>query len=230
MAWKLWRPLQWAENFLIAVFIASPFVASAAANGEPFPITGEQLEFPLPEGWKLAWMSGKGGGGGYLSEYIPQTEGIHSWREGYLAVERLEYPSTEALKELEKYKIRLSDFALHQFLKKAKEICGGQHTNMAQRTNIFNGVYFAVGGGYCDRYGPAAPFGEGSFVAFAEGKNFWFRIQYGWRPKTLQEQGNNLPWRISPKKATDYLEAIKAATLCGGVEEPVCRNSPVYAH
>jgi len=207
---------------LTAIFLP----ALAAEDGMPFPVIGEQLDHRPPEGWKLAWMSGKADGN-YLIEYIPKEEDIHSWREGYLLIQRLSYPPKEALTELEKHKTRIADAALYEFIKQAKQACSGRHSGMEQRTNTFNGVYFAIGGGYCDRYGSAAPFGEGSIVAFAEGEKYLFRIQYGWRPQsTLEQTNNHIPWRISPDKAKQYLGAIKATSLCGGSGEPACRNYP----
>ena len=221
----VWTKLTGTANILLALLTAMPLVVSAANEGAPFLIIGEQLDHRPPAGWKLAWMSGKADGS-YIVEYISEDEDIKSWRKGYLAIERLEYPPPEVLQEIEKYKTRLADVALHQFVKRAKETCGGQHTEMVQRTSTFNGVYFAVGGGYCDRYGQAAPFGEGSFIAFAEGKNYFFRLQYGWRPKTIEEQERNIPWRIDPQRASQYLEAIKETALCGGLDQPACRNLP----
>jgi hypothetical protein len=221
---EFWKKLSPAVLFLFSPLIALPLPASAAENGKPFPVVGEQLGHRPPEGWKLAWMSGNANGG-YIAEYIPGAEDLNSWRDGYLSIERLAYPPAEVLKELEKHKTRTADVALYQFIEQAKKSCGGQHTQMSQRTNTFNGVYFAVGGGYCDRYGPAAPFGEGSFVAFVEGKSYLFRIQYGWRPRAARAKLENGPWAISPQKATQYLEAIKATSLCGGSGQPVCPSA-----
>jgi len=222
---KTWKKHSATVSFLLSLFTAMPLVVSAANEGAPFAVIGEQLDHRPPDGWKLAWMSGKADGS-YIAEYIPEEEDIQSWREGYLAIERLEFPPADVLQEIEKYKTRLADVALHQFAKRAKETCGGQHAEMSQRTNTFNGVYFAISGGYCDRYGKAAPFGEGSFIAFAEGQNYFFRLQYGWRPKTIQEQQKNVPWRIDPQKALQYLEAIRASSLCGGLDQPACRSYP----
>lgn len=224
--------MKFQKIFNLAVQLLFPallsFTTFAAEDGVPFAVSGEQVEFHPPSGWKLAWMSGKGNGS-YLAEYIPEKENVNEWREGYLAIERLEYPSNEVLREIENNKTRIADLGLIQFLKKAKETCGGQHAAMSQRTNIFNGVYFAVGGGYCDRYGPAAPFGEGAFVAFAEGKRYFFRIQYAWRPKSVDDQKVNTPWRITPEKAKEYIESIKSMSLCGGDVQPVCKVAYVHS-
>lgn len=50
-------------------------------------------------------MSGEAEGS-YLAEYVPVTEEINLWREGYLAVERLKYPPAE---KLDKRKTRIAD-------------------------------------------------------------------------------------------------------------------------
>ncbi len=126
---------------------------------------------------------------------------------------------------MEKSKTKISALALRIFIDKASNACGGKHFPMSQRTNIFNGVDFAVGGGFCAKYGSAAPFGEGSFIAFAEGKNYLFRIQYSWRPSSAEDK-SSLSWRITPETAKQYLEAIKASYLCGGANQPPCEISP----
>ena len=210
-------------SFLCAI---SPYASSAEEGGAPFTVMGERIDHPVPKGWKLAWMSGKPDGR-FVVEYIPEIEQVDSWREGYLAIERLPYPAAEAMKEIESKKQTTSGLALSLYIQMAKERCGGKHESMSQRSNIFNGTYFSVGGGFCDKYGPSAPFGEGSFVAFAQGKDFLFRIQYGWRPKSAQELNMNLPWRIAPQIAKEYLEAIKASSLCAGIGQPECKTSYV---
>jgi hypothetical protein len=211
---------------LSLLFATSPPTTLATEDGAPFAVTGEQIDHPVPKDWKLAWMGGKSDGR-FVVEYIPEAEQIDSWREGYLAIERLPYPSAEALKDIESKKRTVSEFALSLYIQIATETCGGKHQSMSQRSNTFNGTYFSVGGGFCDKYGSAAPFGEGSFVAFAQGTSFLFRIQYGWRPKSVQELSANLPWRITPQVAKKYLEAIKASLLCAGIGQPECKNSYV---
>jgi hypothetical protein len=211
---------------LFLLLTTSPFATSAPENGAPFAVVGEQLDYAAPKGWKLAWMDGKPDGS-YVAEYIPQTEEINSWRDGYLAIARLPYPPAQILKEIENSKTTISELALIQYIQKAKDTCGGKHEAMSQRTNTFNDIYVAVGGGFCDKYGSAAPFGEGAFVAFAQGKNYLFRVRYGWRPRSDQNQSDNLPWRITPSVAKEYLEAIKALSLCAGVGQPACKNNYV---
>ncbi|MDY0205194.1 MAG: hypothetical protein RBR82_01070 [Pseudomonas sp.] len=208
----------------LSCLVLFPCAVFAQEEGASFPVYGEQLEFQPPSGWKLAWMSGAEDGP-YLAEYIPEHEDIDAWREGYLSVQRFEYPPSDVLQEIKAHKTRLADIALDQYITQAQETCGGQHQAMSQRTNMFNGIYFAVGGGYCDKYGPSAPFGEGAFVAIAEGKQFFFKIQYAWRPISAAEQQRNRPWRIAPQQAKEYLESIKTISLCGGEHQPECQIS-----
>ena len=210
-------------SFLCAI---SPHASYAAEGGTPFAVIGEQIDHPLPKGWKLAWMTGKPDGR-FVVEYIPEAEQVDSWREGYLAIERLPYPPAEAMKEIENKKQTTSGVALSLYIQVAKESCVGKHESMSQRSNTINGTYFSVGGGFCDKYGPPAPFGEGAFVAFVQGKDFLFRIQYGWRPKSAEELSANLPWRITAQVAKEYLEAIKASSLCAGIGQPECKISYV---
>lgn len=197
---------------------------AAPVAGTPFPVSGERLEPRVPAGWKLAWMEGSAEGG-YIVEYIPQAEDIQSWREGYLVIQRMPYPPASSMAELKNANAKIADVALYQFMKKVEQTCGGRHQAMTQAANDYNGTHFAVGGGYCDQYGIAAPFGEGSVVAFVEGKEYWFRIQFGWRPKSGSEQQTNLPWRVSPQIVKDYVEIIKTASLCGGAGQPGCKTA-----
>jgi hypothetical protein len=106
--------------------------------------------------------------------------------------------------------------------RRRKKNAAGGISRWFKGLTTFNETYIAVSGGFCDSYGPAAPFGEGAIFAFAEGKEFLFRIQYGWRPKSAIEQRVNIPWRIDPETARKYVEAIKATSLCNGPAQPMC--------
>lgn len=201
---------------------ASGSAQSGQDQGKPFTVSGEQLQHPIPKGWKLAWMEGTPDGG-YLAEYIPQADDINNWREGYLSIQRAAYPGAAVVEQIAKANAKVSDVALVQFMKMAADNCGGHHQAMSKGTNTFNGVHFAVSGGYCDKYGPAAPFGEGSVIAYVDGRDYLFRIQYSWRPKDEQAQKDNLPWRIAPAVSTGYMLAIKESSLCGGGGgQPAC--------
>lgn len=204
-----------------AVCILPALGAAAPDAGKPFAVHGERLTLPVPPQWKLAWMQGDGDGD-YVAEYIPQDEDITSWRGGYLQISRAAYPGADVLAQLAKAKANIVDVALAQHIRTAASQCGGRHQAMPQHALTYSNVRFAVGGGFCDRYGPAAPLGEGAFMAFVEGKDYLFRIHYGWRPATQQEHDSNLPWRITPAASLRYLESIKAATLCGGDAQPAC--------
>lgn len=198
------------------------WLAGAAHASAPFAVNGEQLDYPVPSGWKLAWMEGKPNGEFY-AEYIPSDEDIRSWRKGYLLVKRVPYPPAEVMAEIKKGKARFNEIVLAQHMRGAATSCSGKHNAMAARLNTFNGIPFAVSGGFCERYGDSAPYGEGAFVAFAEGRDYFFQIQYGWRPASAQEATMNLPWRIKPREAEAYLNALKTMTLCGGLQQPACK-------
>ena len=195
------------------------------ASWKPFRVTGEQIEHPVPTGWKLAWMEGNPDSS-YYAEYLPEGESIEHWRTGYLLLSRVPLPSAEVLAKVEGGKNKLADGSVIDFFQKASKACAGTNELMSQRTNVFNGIYMAVGGGFCDRYGATAPFGEGALVAFAVGKDYLFKMQYGWRPANEQQAKANLPWRLDAELARQYLEAFKASTLCGGTEQPACKPRP----
>lgn len=211
--------------FLFATLIFGLFSVSFSVNasdGRPFAVVGEQVNHQIPDGWKLAWMDGAPDGR-YFAEYIPAGEDINSWHSGYLAIERIPLPSAESLKEIHKMKTTLAEIGLHHFIEQAKNRCGGKHEEMSYRVNTFNDIFFAVSGGFCSHYETIAPFGEGAFVAFLEGSHNIFRIQYAWRPASETDRDNYPPWRISPEMATEFLNAIKATTLCGSENQPVCQ-------
>jgi hypothetical protein len=78
--------------------------------------------------------------GGYVVEYIPQAEDIQSWREGYLVVQRMPYPSASSMADLKKANAKIADVALYQFMKKVEQTCGGRHQAMTQAANNYNGA------------------------------------------------------------------------------------------
>jgi hypothetical protein len=214
--WKCWA----CTAIVLCICVASS--AFAAEKGKPFNVTGERMDIQVPAGWKLAWMD-KMPDNGYLQEFIPKSEDINAWRKGYLSIQRIAYPPAAVLEEIKRTNRHLADVALASYMETADVNCEGKNTEMSQRANEFNGVHFAVSGGFCDRFGTAAPFGEGAIIAFAEGRNFLFRIQYGWRPANEQEAQSNLPWRESWEVMTSYLKTIKASSLCGNADRPVCK-------
>lgn len=212
-----------ALKMILSLMLLNISVAYAVdSDGAPFVVKGERLDFSVPEGWRLAWMEGEADGN-YFVEYIPKDEKIESWRGGYLMVRRFKYPSPEMMKQIRDQKMNFAAILLQKFMQDAQKACPGKNVQMVQRTDTFNGIPFAVSGGFCDLYGPAAPNGEGAFVAYAEGKDYFFQIQYGWRPATVEERTMNLPWRITPEKSAEYLNAMKKYTLCGGAQEPACK-------
>lgn len=213
--------------YLVALLTLMTPAAFAATKWSPFRVSGEQLDFRVPDGWKLAWMSGKGDDQ-YLAEYLPVNENIDAWRGEYFSINRFRYPSQKIRDKIAALHSSVAAVALYQFIRKADATCGGIHVDMSQRIAMFNGVRFAVGGGYCSRYGSAAPFGEGSIVAFAEGEQYVFRVKYDWRPSSSDEQKEDLPWRNKIQKIKGYIESIKLMTLCGGKDEPVCKVSYVH--
>lgn len=132
------------------------------ADGKSFSVTGEQVNHQIPEGWKLAWMSGNPDGR-YFAEYIPSEEDIKTWRAGYLVIERIPMPSATLLEEIKKQNASLPEVLLHLFIDQAASSCGGKHEAMSRRVNFFNEIQFAVSGGFCEKYGAMAPYGEGAF-------------------------------------------------------------------
>lgn len=209
--------------FAIAIVVVSTSASYAdALEGTPFSVKGERLDVTPPNGWKVAWMKGDPNSE-YFVEYIPENEDINSWKGGYLMVVRKPYPVPEIMKKIAEAKTRIADLAIINAINTATKNCPDNHEPTSQRTNTFNGVYFAVGGGYCSLGAENVPFGEGAFLAFVEGRDFLYTIQYGWRPQSEAEKRVS-PWGIEESKAKFYLESITSATLCDDSKSN-CKNS-----
>jgi hypothetical protein len=129
-----WKKSDATTCLLLLLLVTSDLALAAPADEEPFAVVGEQLDHSPPLGWKRVWVSGESEGS-YVVEYVPATEEINSWREGYLAIERLKYPPAEKLNEVEKRKTRIADVLAFGYGKEAKEKCGGRHFPMVQRAD-----------------------------------------------------------------------------------------------
>jgi hypothetical protein len=108
----------------------------------------------------------------------------------------------------------------------ARQHCPGTFTEIPPRSDRVGVLDFAVAGGFCDRYGPAAPFGEGALVALVQGKDFVHRIEYHWRPANDAERSRDLPYRIDAATLEQFRQALIASTLCGGGQQPACTAVP----
>lgn len=206
----------------VALSVSSPTFAEAAA-GSAFEVHGEQLQHAVPAGWTLAWMDGdRSGNGEVMAEYLPPGEDIQNWRGGYLLIRRLPMPAADVLQQVAASGATLAQVGITQQQEKAKKFCAGSFTPTSARSNRFNGVEFAVAGGFCDKVGPAAPFGEGAVVAFVQGHGFMHQVQYSWRPLDAAELRRNKPYRIEPARTAGYMQAITSTTLCGGDQQPTC--------
>lgn len=202
----------------LAVFVAASLscvAAQAAPQGESFAVTGERVVTAIPQGWKLAWMMGTPAGG-FMAEYIPAEDNIDTWHGGYLAIARFPYPSAKVMQEFKDKKVHPAEVAQAQLQDALRNSCGDKFEAMPRGLNQLGDLLFSVSGGYCPHMGTTAPFGEGSFVAFIEGKEFLHKVQYSWRPASTKEQDQNKPWGIGKDKSVQYLEAMKASTLCDG--------------
>ncbi|MBA3023561.1 MAG: hypothetical protein FP821_06635 [Sideroxydans sp.] len=196
---------------IVAAYLITPN-SFAETGSEPFSVKGERIDITPPAGWKLAWMKGKSDGE-YLAEYIKDGEDVSSWKSGLLLIRRAPYPSVDIREQIYKLKAKVADVGLVQLANQTKQICKEKYVPTAQRVNTFGGLYFSVGGWYCGLAGPSIPYGEGSYVAFIEGKDFIHIIQYSWRPQTDVEVKAS-PWAIEEKTATAYLQSITSAVIC----------------
>lgn len=208
--------------WILALFFSYISFSYAESDGKPFKVNGERLDLSPPDNWKLAWMSGDPNKS-YFVEYIPENDDINSWKNGYLLIERYPYPPPEILEELAASKMRIATVALIQLTNLVAKDCPDKFEPTSQKIDTFNGLFFAVGGGYCSIGRKITKYGEGAFTAFVEGKDFIYKIQYGWRPQTEAEKRSS-PWGIDEKTATFYLESLKSATLCDDSKSN-CKNN-----
>jgi hypothetical protein len=195
-------------SLALAVLLA-PVPARAALQAQAI---GENLVIRPPANWRLAYADGDPSGD-YVIEFMPPNERQDSWREGYMSVRRGTYKPTSGA--------HLAPQVVQEVLRNAQRICSGHFTSMQQKDSMTNGAYTSISGGFCDRPGNAAPYGEGSLIAVVEGTQHVFLVQFGWRPATETEAKSG-GLRISPEKLQQYLNLVNQAVLCGGEGQPLC--------
>jgi len=196
--------------FSIHLQMVEPALADTVA-GMPFNVKGERLDVTPPPGWNIVWMEGDSTGE-YFVEYAPAGEDVETWKTGHLSIVRKPYPSAQTMKEIRDAKLKVADVALIGMVKRLSSSCAG-YEEITMRTTTANGLYSALGGGYCGKPSENAPLGEGAFVAFYESKNFIYKVQYSWRPQSEAEKQSSL-WGIDAAHAKLYRESLKSATLC----------------
>lgn len=196
-----------------ASLLLSPQAHAALLEGNLFQPNGENLQIKAPAGWRLAYMNGDPNGD-YVVEFMPENEAHDSWREGYMSVQRGAVSMSAGT--------HLSTQFVQRILQGAQRNCSGHFMPMKQKDSVTNGAYTSIGGGFCDRVGSIAPFGEGSLIAVVEGSTNMFLVQFGWRPATENEL-KAYGWRITPQKLQQYLDLLNSAVLCGGKDQGACR-------
>ncbi|WNH53475.1 hypothetical protein [Stenotrophomonas oahuensis] len=211
--------------FLLAagmVALAAPGLArSADGDGTPFAVHGEQLQVAVPSGWKLAWMAGdRSGNGDVMQEYIPADQNIKNWRGQYLLVGRVPLPPAEVSKEVAAMGKTLPQMVSMVSQQEARKACGGTFTEIEPWSGAAAAGESTISGGFCDRFGPAAPFGEGALIGYLQGKQYVHRIEYHWRPASEGERNAHLPTRVHPAQQQAWIDAIKATPLCGTAQVP----------
>ncbi|BEV14928.1 hypothetical protein HBDW_17160 [Herbaspirillum sp. DW155] len=217
------RPLAALLLPLLAASLAlAPLSGHAEAEGRLFQPKGENLMISPPPGWRLAYMDGDPDGD-YMVDFLPANEAHDSWREGYMGVQRRSFPEAGLLANIQARNLTVAQVALSEVMQGAQRNCPGRFVAMAQKNGSTNNIPLSVSGGFCDRTGPVAPYGEGTVLAVYQGKQQLFVVQFSWRPPT-DAANKQYPFRISPAGLQQYLDLINAATLCGGPEEGKCPN------
>jgi len=194
--------------------------AAEALEGAIFQPTGENLMVSAPAGWRLAYMNGAPAGD-YVVEFMPANEAHDSWREGYMSVQRRSFPEAGLLANIQARNLTVAQVAVNELMQGVQRACPGRFVAMRQKDSVTNGVPTSVSGGFCDRAGSIAPYGEGAVVAVYQGTERMFVVQFGWRPATPNEL-KETAFRVTPAKLQQYLDLLNAATLCGGKDQGVC--------
>ena len=208
-------------------YVSSMLVAAAMApahadtiTGRVFQPQGENLMISSPSGWRMAYMNGDPTSD-YVIEFLPPNEALDSWREGYMSVQRRTFPDSALLNNIKARNLTVSAVAMNQVMQNVQSNCPGRFIPMRQKDSFTNGIPTSVSGGFCDRVGMTAPYGEGSVVGIFQGKERMFVVQFGWRPAT-ESEWKDQTFRITPAKLQTYLDLLNSATLCGGADEPAC--------
>ena len=189
-------------------------------EGALFQPNGENLMISHPPGWRMAYMDGSPDGD-YVVDFLPPNEAHDSWREGYMGVQRRTFPDSPLLDNIKARNLTLAQVAVQEIMQNSQRNCPGRFLPMGQKNTVTNGIPTSVSGGFCDRVGAMAPYGEGSVIAVFQGQERLFVVQFGWRPAT-QNELKEYGWRITPARLQQYLDLLNGATLCGGAEEGAC--------
>lgn len=208
---------------MVAATLAAVAMVPAHADfitGRVFQPQGENLMISPPAGWRMAYMNGDPTGD-YVIEFLPPNEALDSWREGYMSVQRRTFPDSALMSNIKARNLTVGSVAIGQIMQNVQSNCPGRFMPMRQKDSFTNAIPTSVSGGFCDRVGTTAPYGEGSVVAAFQGKEKVFVVQFGWRPATANEWQDQA-FRITPAKLQTYLDLLNNATLCGGADEPAC--------
>ncbi|MBP0596770.1 hypothetical protein J8I26_01525 [Herbaspirillum sp. LeCh32-8] len=204
----------------MAAFAALPMQARAEAEGAVFQPRGENLMISPPAGWRMAFMDGSPEGD-YVVDFLPANEAHDSWREGYMGIQRRSFPDSALLNNILARNLTVAQVALTEVMQNAQRNCPGRFLPMKQKDTVTNNIPTSISGGFCDRAGNTAPFGEGTVMGVFQGKERLFVVQFSWRPSTPNEL-KEYTYRITPDRLQQFLNLMNAASLCGGPDEGAC--------
>lgn len=204
----------------MAALALIPLPASADAEGAVFQPRGENLMITPPSGWRMAFMDGSPTGD-YVVDFLPANEAHDSWREGYMGIQRRSFPESGLLNNILARQLTVAQVALSEVMQTAQRNCPGRFVPMKQKDTVTNNMPTSISGGFCDRAGNAAPFGEGTLMGVFQGKERLFVVQFSWRPATPSEL-KEYAYRITPDRLQQFLNLMNSASLCGGPDEGVC--------
>jgi len=203
-----------------ALLLAAESARAEWLEGRVFQPNGENLMIAPPANWRMAYMNGDPDSD-YVIEFLPANEAHDSWREGYMSVQRRTFPEKSLLDNIHARGTTVAAVAIGQVMQNVQRNCAGRFVPMKQKDSLTNGVPTSVSGGFCERAGAAAPYGEGSVIAAFEGKSQLFVVQFGWRPSTANEL-KEYAYRITPARLQQYLDLLNLGRLCGGADEGAC--------
>lgn len=197
-----------------------PAQARAEAEGAVFQPNGENLMISPPAGWRMAFMDGDPDGD-YVVDFLPANEAHDSWREGYMGIQRRSFPDSGLVSNIMARNLTVAQVAMTEVMQSAQRNCPGRFVPMKQKDSVTNNMPTSVSGGFCDRAGAAAPYGEGTLLSVYQGRERLFVVQFSWRPST-QNELKEYGYRITPARLQQFLDLMNGASLCGGKDEGPC--------
>ncbi|OBX03912.1 hypothetical protein QV06_08505 [Gallibacterium genomosp. 3] len=172
-----------------AMFVSQPTT--------PRPIIGEQIDFSPPKNKALAMRYLYGDPQySYVAEYIEDKDKIESWKGYYFAQMRMKSPLVLLVQStLDGIHKACDNLLVDSFTISMDKDQKSQNL----QPNYNNSTYFY----FCNKPLPHAPYGEGGYVVFTEGKEFHFKYWVAWRPEKAYSKPGEIIFKLQDMMPKD---------------------------